>query len=302
MKRMKKILSMLVVLSLMIISMPQDTFAAIKINKSSITLNKSQSYSLKISGTKKSVSWTSSNTSVATVTSKGVVKAKKKGTCKITAKVGKTKYYCDVVVKQPVTDIELSKKNISLSKGKSIKLNVTVMPVSANNKKIIWSSSNSKVARVSADGVVTAVKKGEVTITAKSSDGSNKKATCKVKVTESTNKSEVKDGIYIIESAVNSNYVIDVDGKKTDDGANIHLWQKNSSNNQCFIIKKVTGDYYKIIAKHSGKAVDVCGGSKEPNINIWQWSWNGTNAQLWKFISVGNGYYYIQNKNGMFLV
>lgn len=75
---------------------------AAKINQKSINLIKSQTYKLKISGTSKTVRWSSSNKSVATVNSSGKVKAKKAGTATIKAKVGKKTYTCKVNVRDTV--------------------------------------------------------------------------------------------------------------------------------------------------------------------------------------------------------
>lgn len=73
--------------------------AKIKLNKKKVTLYVGKSVRLKVKGTKKKAKWKSSSKKVATVSSKGTVKAKKKGTAKITAKVGKKKLVCRVTVK-----------------------------------------------------------------------------------------------------------------------------------------------------------------------------------------------------------
>ena len=57
------------------------------------------------------------------------------------------------------------------------------------------------------------------------------------------------------------------------------------------------GQYYKIIAKHSGKCLDVSGISKDSGANVHQWSYVGGNNQQWKFESTGNGYYKIIAKH-----
>ena len=72
----------------------------IKISKKKKTLRVGDKYTLKITGTSKKVKWKSSNKKVATVNSKGKVKAKKKGTATITAKVGGKKYKCKITVKK----------------------------------------------------------------------------------------------------------------------------------------------------------------------------------------------------------
>lgn len=76
--------------------------ASVKLSAKKKTLTVGKSYTLKISGTKKKASWSSSKKSVATVSSKGKVTAKKAGTATITAKVGGKKYTCKVTVKNPV--------------------------------------------------------------------------------------------------------------------------------------------------------------------------------------------------------
>lgn len=182
MKKVKK-LSVLLLMCFLIsmVSMPVSASAA-KLNKKSLSLNVGKSYILKISGTKGKITWTSSKKRVATVSSKGVVKAKKKGTATITAKYGKRKLTCKVTVKQPVTSVKLNKNSASIAVGKSVTLKATVAPTAANNKAVTWKSSNTSVAIVSSNGVVTGRKSGTATITATAKDGSKKKASCKVTV------------------------------------------------------------------------------------------------------------------------
>ena len=76
-----------------------DAKAKVKLNKKKLVLTVGKKAKLKVKGTKKKVKWSSSKKKIATVTKKGVVKAKKKGTAKIVAKIGKKKYTCKVVVK-----------------------------------------------------------------------------------------------------------------------------------------------------------------------------------------------------------
>lgn len=81
-----------------------------------------------------------------------------------------------------VTGVVMSKSSQLLKKGRSLRLTVQVSPSSAYNKKVTWKSSNPKVAKVSAKGVVKARKKGSAYITATAQDGSEKRAFCKVTV------------------------------------------------------------------------------------------------------------------------
>lgn len=76
--------------------------ATVKLSATKKTLTKGKTYTLKMLGTKKKVTWKSSKTSVATVSSKGKVTAKKAGTATITATVGTKTYKCKITVKNPV--------------------------------------------------------------------------------------------------------------------------------------------------------------------------------------------------------
>lgn len=128
---------------------------------------------------KEKVTYSSSNKKVATVSSKGVIKAKKAGTAKITVKSGKKK----VVVTVKVTGVKTTNlsgvpaaKNIS--KRKSFKIKAIATPKNTD-EKITFKSSNKKVATVTSKGVVKGLKKGAATITVQSG---SKKMTCKVTV------------------------------------------------------------------------------------------------------------------------
>lgn len=129
----------------------------------------------------KTVTWTSGNPSVATV-SGGVVKAAANGTAVITAQAGDKKATCTVTVTTDATGVKLSKTSVTIVKGKTGTLTASVLPSTASNKTVTWKSSNTKIAAVDAKGKVTAKKAGTATITATASNG--KKATCKVTVAE----------------------------------------------------------------------------------------------------------------------
>lgn len=135
--------------------------------------------------TNKALSWSSTDSNVATVSSSGVVTAKKSGSCKIiaTAKDGSGKTdKCTIVVKQNATAISLSTNTLTLTPNSSEKITAQIFPSDVSSKCLAWSSSDKAVATVNVSGVVTAVKEGSCTITAKATDGSGKKAVCKVTV------------------------------------------------------------------------------------------------------------------------
>lgn len=135
----------------------------------------------------KAVSWTSSETSVATV-AEGVVTAVAVGTSTITvttADGGKTASCSINVVTPPVhvESVSLDKSMAFVEIGKTITLVASVAPDDADNKKVSWTSSDVSKATVSEDGVVTGIAAGSATITVTSEDG-NKTATCSIVVEE----------------------------------------------------------------------------------------------------------------------
>lgn len=133
----------------------------------------------------KTITWKSSNTSVAKVASNGRVTAVGNGKCTITAKAhnGK-KATCSVIVstsKRAVKSVVLTKKTATLSVGDSLKLKPRVNPVKATERRFICTSSNPDVATVDKKGVVTAMGVGTCKITVTSYDG-GKTSICTVQV------------------------------------------------------------------------------------------------------------------------
>ena len=154
--------------------------------------------------TNKALTWSSSNTSVATVDGNGKVTAVAAGNATITAKAkdGSNKSAtCAITVKAAtviVTSVTLNKTTAELEVGKTLTLTATVAPSNATNKTLEWSSSNKSIATVDGNGKVTAVAAGKATITAKSKDGSNKSATCVVTVTDSSKPTDISKYTNII--------------------------------------------------------------------------------------------------------
>ncbi len=133
----------------------------------------------------KSISWSSNNEAVATVSEDGTITAKSVGTAVITATStnGKTAD-CTVTVSKkeiPITEVHLDKSSATLTEGDSTTLVATVLPENTTDgKSIKWSSSNVAVATVDLMGKVTAKSAGTAIITATSENG--KTASCTVTV------------------------------------------------------------------------------------------------------------------------
>ena len=105
-KNLKKIC--LIALGALFITTTIHTSAKTKLNKTSLTLEEGEAATLKVTGSKKTIKWSSSDKKIATVTNKGKVTAKKAGNCKIIAKSGSKRYICKLKVikkdNKPVTD------------------------------------------------------------------------------------------------------------------------------------------------------------------------------------------------------
>lgn len=125
-------------------------------------------------GEKLNTIWESTNPSIATVTSNGIVKGLKAGTCVVSTWWNSKLYGVKVTVKAAAKKISISKKSATLTVGKTLTLKLK----NAKASKVKWSISNKKIATVS-KGKVKAKKAGKATITAKYK---GKKYKCKITV------------------------------------------------------------------------------------------------------------------------
>ena len=144
----------------------------------------------------KNVSWSSSNSAVATVDANGTVTAKSAGTAIITAtsENGMTAS-CTITVEKkliPITEVCLDKSSATLTEGDTATLTATVLPENTTySKDVSWSSNNSEVAAVDANGTVTAKSVGTTIITATSENG--KSASCTITVNKKDTYTGLRD-------------------------------------------------------------------------------------------------------------
>ena len=154
---------------------------SLKLNKSKAAVEKGKTMTLKATVTlpEKSVTWKSSNTKVATVTSTGKVKGVKAGTATITctSTVSGAKATCKVTVGY----VTLDKSETFVKKGKTLTLTPTVYPSSLTDKSVTWKSSDESIATVTSEGKVKGIKYGTATITC-TSNATGLSTTCKVTV------------------------------------------------------------------------------------------------------------------------
>lgn len=168
----------------------------------SITLSPT-SASLNVSGTQqltatitpanasnKTINWSSSNNTVATVNTSGLVTAIAAGSAAIlaTTQDGNKTASCSVTVNTsiiPVTGVTVSPSSATLNVSGTLQLSATVLPSNATDKSVSWSSNNSAIATVSAGGLVTGVAPGNIIITVRTNDG-GKTATCSITVSNNS--------------------------------------------------------------------------------------------------------------------
>lgn len=155
---MKKLITLFLTFILCVTFMsPSIAYSAtIKLNKTKLTLDEGKSYTLKLTGTTKTVKWSTSNKKVATVSSKGIVKAIKAGTATITATVSSKKYTCKVTVKE-VFNAKKAIENLSAtdySRGKGviqIVKNNYSFPMKLEATIVYYDSDNMMIGKSTAD-------------------------------------------------------------------------------------------------------------------------------------------------------
>lgn len=154
----------------------------------------------------KGVRYKSSNRSIATVSSKGVLTPKKKGTVTITAYSKENKKYrdkCRVTVRQSITGMKFAAASKEMKRGTTTTNALTISPSNPYSKAVTYTSSNQAVATVNASGTVTAVAPGTATITATAKYGAKKTASYKVTVYDVLNAS---NGTYTLDESKYSSY------------------------------------------------------------------------------------------------
>ena len=192
--------------------------------------------------TNRDVVWQSDNPQVASVDN-GKVTAVAAGNAKITATAGGKTATCEVTVKNPntvvpVTGVTLTPKKsaLTLALGKKTTFGATVAPTNATDKKVTWSTSNSKIAAISKpdkNGKITVTAKKAGTATIKVTTANGKTASCKITVV-SLNKTKLTLG-------KGETFSLKVSGTKTKP-----TWSTSNK-------KAVTVKNGKITAKKAGK-------------------------------------------------
>jgi len=165
--------------------------ASIELSEPSLRIKKTGTATLKATvlpenASNQKISWESSDSSIASITSAGQITAKTCGACTITAKAtdgSEVLATCELTVFQPVTSLKPAQTSIKAFLGSApTQAEVSVSPSDATDKSLTWSSSNPEIATVDEFGNVTAVSGGSCKIICTSNDGTNKSAEISVLV------------------------------------------------------------------------------------------------------------------------
>ena len=256
--------------------------------------------------TDKTVSWTSSNSSVAKV-SDGKITAVKAGTATITATAGgKTASVVVAVADNPVPVESVSVSGdgvsggkLSLKSGASAQLTATVKPDNATDRKVTWTSSDSSVANVMGTGVVTAGSKaGKATVTA-TAGGVSASVEVTVEAQDpyaeldalaKAHASDLEDGTYAVSTKLKDGMVLDVADGSRKDGANVRLWSSNGTKAQRWTVSHDSKGYVTLRNVNSGKALDVKDGKAANGSNVQQYAPNSYRSQKWVAVRSGSVY------------
>lgn len=165
----------------------------------SLALKRGEKFQLK---TKGNAIFQSTNKKVITVTKKGMIRAKKAGKASIKIR-SKNAKKCNVRLQVRVygkftkaKKVSVKPKQLLLKAGEERKITVSLSPKKATVKKVIWKSSDKKIANVDKTGKITAKKAGNVKVTAYAADGRGAKAVCSVTVAEKGKEEETTPAVH----------------------------------------------------------------------------------------------------------
>ena len=256
---------------------------ALSIAPKTITLRKNNTYNLKISyapntATPPSCTWKSNNTRVAVVSKNGTVRVVSAGTATITAtdKYSKKKATCtvygtsssnsdEIMSAADDSDVKVTKITISgpttVEAGNRITLTTAITPSNATDKTVTWTSSNTGVASINSQGVVTGVSPGSAIIVAKANDGSGVTAGAVIAVTEKTTPTPVTPtytyslsvGTIPKKVAVNESVTVTCTISSNDSNAKL----KASTNSGSCLLVGVSGRTVVLTGKIQTRAVPV---------------------------------------------
>ncbi len=176
------------------------------------------------------VTWSSSDTKIATVDKDGEVTAKQGGLVVIQCQSDDGGYnaVCIITVIEQVTELTISPEQYKLGLGKTFQLKAEIKNSTASNKDIEWSSSDESIVTVDKNGKIRGISLGYATITAMALDGSDVEATCEIRVvTEVTGMKMNYTSITLIQGET---FQLDAEIRPAEATYNTPAWSSDNTN------------------------------------------------------------------------
>lgn len=245
--------------------MPKVQIERIDVNIDNTTIQKGERKKLQVTiypqeANSHKVQYISSNPNVATVDNEGNITAIRSGKATITVKAeeNNVQNQIEITVYSKVTNIILDQKEIYMQVGDTFQINAGLEPEDANDKSILYSSSNTDVAVITENGIITAKKEGSTNLIASSRENPNILAECKLYVVRKMDDSEI-----YFESPLKVNS-LEVSGIEYDNNKVLDIKEKIKTNLEIQIVnykneilqeKDPVGTGSKILVKEDGKVL-----------------------------------------------
>ena len=242
------------------------------------------------------ITWSSSNPSVATVDTNGNVTAHSAGDVFITATgtyAGSSATCGITVVAKGVDSVTLPYRTLYLAKEGVTIVNASITPSDASIQQVTWSSSNKNVATVDNQGMIHGIAPGTAIITVRSEQGSKTDSMTVIVP-------EFENGTYFVQNKATGKFMDIKDRSEYGDSA-INQWSVRADTKQNslqWIFELCPDGYYKIKSMHSGMYLSVENNSSEQNTAVVQKEFNNGSGQLWKVELLSDGAYKITPKSG----
>lgn len=245
--------------------MPPVQIERIDVNIDNTTIQKGERKKLQVTiypqeANSHKVQYISSNPNVATVDNEGNITAIRSGKATITVKAeeNNVQNQIEITVYSKVTNIILDQKEIYMQVGDTFQINAGLEPEDANDKNILYSSSNTDVAVITENGIITAKQEGTTNLIASSRENPNILAECKLYVVRKMDDSEI-----YFESPLKVNS-LEVSGIEYDNNKVLDIKEKIKTNLEIQIVnykneilqeKDPVGTGSKILVKEDGKVL-----------------------------------------------
>jgi len=271
----------------------------VELNTESVSLINGGSYQIEATiipsdATNKTLRYTSNDTSIATVSSTGLITGIAGGETIITVSTqdgSNISKSIDVIVRAQIENVTLSETNVEINVGESKTIKATITPTNAYLQTLLWNSEDDSIATVN-NGVITGVNVGTTKVTATTQDGSNITKEINVKVVNSLLTSNY--------SCISNIYEICLEEDiKSDEGILVNVQVNDSENYDFYVIKDTGSELTLIMNQNIGNNVAWYANAQDNSYGPIT-ALNHLNSETagWINISLVGSYKYDNNLNG----